>query len=974
MKKTLFFFIVLGMLVTTKTLAYEWTDGNGVTWKFIQQKFTINGAEQQLWTITGVSGCGESVVFPEKVYNGATAYDVEAIGSSSCVFDNRLQVTAVTLPATIKYIGYNALDFYVGTVTMRGSTPPVLGVYDNLWSNRPNFGTGVTILVPEASLNAYRSADVWSNYAVRVISQSAKTSYDVHVQAESNGSGIHSAIGENNLGNVMSLKVSGTINSYDIMIMRNKMHNLHHLDLTDASVVANSYPYYKDYHTTADAIGDYAFYEQQKLMTVKLPKTITAIGKYAFSGTYYGLRTVEFQEKLETIEYCAFGDCYSLQSIDTKKGLKSIGEDAFNDCTSLKSVKIEECVTINSHAFDGCGNLVSVSLPEGLQTIGSSAFYNCSSLPSITIPKGVVTIGSYAFRDCKNLSTVVFPPTLKTIEGYAFAECTSLKTISLPTSLVTIGQYTFRKCTALAELHIPASIKVVGEEAFSGCTSLKDIYTYTVEPTDINQYTFSCWTIATLHIPYFAKNNYYWETQWSQFAFLTEFGKDYKYDYFYINNDLTFSNESGLVQGVPDAELNAGSGLIVETKGETLQLDEVHMASNTTASASIMANNNLTVEKLYFDIEVAKNKWYFLTFPFRVKLSNVTSPGDFVFRYYDGATRAQSGKGGWQNVTTDYLNAGQGYIFQTNTDGTLTLLVEKADMDFSSDGKQDALSTYAAENTANASWNFLGNPHTAYFDINQTGYTAPITVWNGSAYQAIRPGDDTYYMKPFEAFFVQKPSSTSAISFPAAGRYTYKQVQEQKATARAMARAATNRHIVNLTIATDEGIEADQTRVVYNEEKATAYEIDCDAAKFFSDGQAAQLYTLDANGTQYAINERPLGDVNVGYTAAAKGLLTIAAVRMDRTVLLYDNVTGITHDLSQGGYSFQTEAGTFESRFTLTFDGSTTGLGGVQEMANGKTVNGDYYDLQGRRIDASALLKGVRIVKDGHRVTKIMNK
>lgn len=973
MKKTLFFLIVLGMLAATKALAYEWTDGNGVTWKFSQGKYTINGAEQQLWAITGVSGNSENVVFPEIVYNGATAYDVEAIANTE-VFANESQVTSVTLPATIKYIGYNALNFYAGTVTMKSSTPPVLGVYDNLWSKSPNFGAGVTILVPDGSLNTYRSANVWDNYAVRIISQSAKTSYDINATAQANGSGIHSVIGEDNLGNVMTLKVKGTINSYDIMIMRNKMHNLHNLDLTDASVVANSYPYYKDYHTTANTIGDYAFYEQQKLMTVKLPKTITAIGKRAFSGTCYGLRSVEFQDGLETIGEYAFEGCYSLQSVSTKKGLKSISQCVFHSCASLNSVKIEECMTIGSDAFRSCNNLVSVSLPEGLQTIGSYAFNGCKSLPSLTIPRGVVTIGSYAFSSCTNLSTIVFPPTLKTIGSDAFYGCYSLKTISLPTSLVNIGTDTFRDCTSLAELHIPASIKVVGEKAFSGCTSLKDIYTYTVEPTNINQYTFSCWTIATLHIPYFAKNNYYWDTQWSQFAFLTEFGKDYKYDYFYINNDFTFNNESGLVQGVPDAELNAGSGLIVETKGETLQLDEVRMASNATASASIMANNNLSVKKLYFDIEVAKNKWYFLTFPFRVKLSNVTSPGDFVFRYYDGATRATSGKGGWKNVTTDYLMPGQGYIFQTNTDGTLTLQVEKADMDFSGTGKQDALSTYAAENTANASWNFLGNPHTAYFDINQTGYTAPITVWTGSAYKAIRPGDDTYYMKPFEAFFVQKPGNTSAVNFPAAGRYTYKQMQEQTSAARSISQAGTNRYIVNLTIATGDGVEADQTRVVYNEGKAQSYEIDCDAAKFFSDGQAAQLYTLDANGTQYAINERPMGEVGIGYTAGTEGLLTISAIRMDYPVLLHDTMTGITHDLSQGGYTFQTEAGTFDNRFTLTSDGSTTGINSAQKTDDSKSANGEYYDLQGHRTGASTSSKGVRIVKDGHKVTKIMSK
>lgn len=95
---------------------------------------------------------------------------------------------------------------------------------------------------------------------------------------------------------------------------------------------------------------------------------------------------------------------------------------------------------------------------------------------------------------------------------------------------------------------------------------------------------------------------------------------------------------------------------------------------------------------------------------------------------------------------------------------------------------------------------------------------------------------------------------------------------------------------------------------------------------------------------------------------------------MDYPVLLHDTMTGITHDLSQGGYTFQTEAGTFDNRFTLTSDGSTTGINSAQKTDDSKSANGEYYDLQGHRTGASTSSKGVRIVKDGHKVTKIMSK
>ncbi|MCR5643697.1 MAG: leucine-rich repeat domain-containing protein [Prevotella sp.] len=1017
MKKTLFALFALCMLMATKAFAYEWTDGNGVKWTFNQYTFYINGESQKMWNIQKAEGYGESITVPQTVYNGSEACTIEAI--SLFAYDHFFaKCTSITLPATIKRISNSYGMTGQGTVIINAPTPPILDF------NGHSFSADFTFVVPAASVEAYREADGWKENALRIISQSVKKEYSITAIAQSNGSGVHQVIGEENLGNVMSLTIKGSINSYDFMIMRNKMYNLHYLDLTDCSIEANSYNFYENYTTQKDVFPQYGFGDIDRLINVKLPKTILSIGTSAFFDCD-GIRTVEFQEGLETIGTNAFNGCANLQEVHLKKGLKKVGKGAFSGgiagntassyCYNLKSVSMETCEDIDDGAFSGAaiseltlpkdlkrigehafagGSITSLVLPQSVETIGpdaftkcrelksveikscrslgSWAFMSCTALESVILPEGLTEIPWCCFNDCKSLKSIILPSTIKSLGGRTFVDCTSLETISLPARLETIPECDFEGCTSLKSIHLPSSIRTIGRGAFSGCTSLNDYYVYTIEPTSITTSTFSNWESATLHVPSMAYNNYYWNTEWSNFAHVVE-DNDYTYEYFYLNQDYIFTDALGTMSTTPDVDLNAGSGLVVQTKN-TVNLKAIHFVNNSTASASIVANNNLSVQKLYFDIAVTKNKWYFLTFPFRVKLAKVNSPGDFVFRYYDGATRAQNGKGGWKNVETAYLNPGQGYIFQTNADGTLTLEVEKADMDFSGAGKQDALATYAATSTANASWNFLGNPHTSYFDINQTGYTAPITVWNGSAYQAIRPGDDTYFLKPFEAFFVQKPEGTAAVSFPATGRYTYQQTQSLAASARSEAPANTGRYLVNLTIATSDNAAVDKTRVVYNEQKTTGYEIDCDAAKFFSDGVAAQLYTLDHEGTQYAINERPLGEVAVGYVAAEKGLMTISAERMERPVLLRDNVMGITHDLSQGGYTFQTNAGTNESRFTLTF--ATTGISDAErlndkvEMTNDKLV----YDLQGRPVGNGQLKKGGYIVKDGKNTKKIIMK
>lgn len=53
--------------------------------------------------------------------------------------------------------------------------------------------------------------------------------------------------------------------------------------------------------------------------------------------------------------------------------------------------------SIGSSAFEECGDLISVTIPNSVKNIGYRAFYECKNLNSITIGSGVTTIGDYAF-------------------------------------------------------------------------------------------------------------------------------------------------------------------------------------------------------------------------------------------------------------------------------------------------------------------------------------------------------------------------------------------------------------------------------------------------------------------------------------------------------------------------------------------------------------------------------------------------
>lgn len=773
-------------------------------------------------------------------------------------------ITNVSLPATLASIGNGCFN-ETREITLAATTPAALGT-DVFWGN-------AVIRVPESAVDAYRTAAGWSNYKDQIFSMSDITDYDVTVTAQEKGSGLHNMITEANLSKVISLKVTGTINGYDIMIIHNKMPYLHYLDLTDATIVANDYEYYTGCHTEDNVIGDYMFASLGKLVSIKLPKNATSI---------------------------------------------------------------------RNSALGGCFSLVEVVLPVKLEEIGF-----------------------WAFSHCQNLKNIDFPPTLKTIGKQAFYGC-GLEYISLP-GVETIGNSAFQACDKLTEVRIPSTLKSIGDVAFF-CDNVKKVYTYTVEPISIGQQTFykTAYETGTLYIPKQSKNNYYWNTQWSQFAKLEEFDEPYKY--FYLNKEYTLNDR---FTGEPDIDINPGGGIIVPDKPEQgdQDADTIHIKGDGKNWASIIANANLNAKGLYIDITIKANRWYFFSFSFKVRKADISCGKNvkFVFRTYNGAIRAKYGKGGWIELDSseEYLYPGKGYIFQASLDCTLSIKIEKSEFKKLPNVNVDTKLDIHASTTTNeqdASWNFVGNPFTAFYDINDMGYKSPITRWNSNSktYEAVRPGDDNAFLNPFEAFFVQCPKDNDDINFGGDNRLTQtgrdKKMNSQMQKARMEGQFDVQRQIVNLTLS--DGTTTDKTRVVFNPDKKAGYERDCDAAKFESNG-ASELYTVEALAGRLAINERPEGSVKIGYRAAKAGEYTIAAQRMDRQVLLRDNDLQITFDLTQGDYHFTSDAGEFDNRFMLLIDNSTTGIGDIVSTTGVNVKPTDcglnISNLQGKTLHVYAL-------------------
>lgn len=824
-------------------------------------------------------------------------------------------ISSLAIPETVKRIGHEAFNGLVG-IYPESLIPATL-------SSSRLLGDDCLVIVPAAALNDYRNAEYWKDFAGSIYADNMnmRQVVDVTVSAERDGSGLLTAVGSDDALSIISdLTVHGTINSYDIFMIRNRMPRLHNLDLTDTKVVANPYEYYTDSHSENNRIGQNAFRELNKLRSVKLPNSIDYIG------------------------YAAFESCQNLTSVTLYSGINAIDNSAFFNCGSLKEI----------------------TLPEGLLSIGSYAFHSCSSLQNVDFPSTLLTLESEAFYNCGSLKEVILPNNISTIGWYAFGYCGSLEKAVLPSRVRRIEYYAFHGCNNLRELRIPPMVESIGDRAFSDCNNIKDVYVYIANSKDIkiDMNTFSCWNTATLHIPDFSYNSYYWDTQWGQFATKVEFSDTY--DEFYTKADLTLDNSTGVIAGNPDATIYEGGGLIVN-EDIVQELEKVELKSDggeNGASLIPEKSENVKIKELDITINVRGNQWHFFCFPFDINLNQVKYDGEHVWRRYDGAARSRR-EGGWQDITENVLKAGRGYIFQGERDGELVMNVKNPVIKA---GNVDTeLEENEAVNAVDANWNFLGNPYTSYYDITEADYDAPVTVWTGNGYEAYRPGDDDYQFAPYQAFFVQKTNDKDSLEFGKNGRGT-KDTEETRAVKarRARAKANPDRRLINLEV-TAEGADkyTDKTRVVFNDNKSLGYEIDCDAAKFFSETKAVELFSIDAEGNQYSINERPVADGNVdmGITVNNGGVFSIAAVRMDIPVLLFDRETGDTVDLSQGSYLFRAEKGT-SKRFVLRI--ADMEAVGIDNIASSNSEIEIIYDLSGRKVK-SATGKSV-FVKNGTKV------
>ena len=163
---------------------------------------------------------------------------------------------------------------------------------------------------------------------------------------------------------------------------------------------------------------------------------------------------------------------------------------------------------IAESAFEDNLQIISASLPHGLQKIGRRAFAGCANLAEVNIPDTTTAISGSAFRDCRSLISVYYdaksaddcqsldifrnagrdrsgltlyvgkgveriPALLFSASGADTAPNLTDIVFEEGCALSEIGEAAFTGCAYLKEIAMPASLEIIGAEAFLDCSELE---------------------------------------------------------------------------------------------------------------------------------------------------------------------------------------------------------------------------------------------------------------------------------------------------------------------------------------------------------------------------------------------------------------------------------------------------------------------------------------------------------------------
>jgi len=155
-------------------------------------------------------------------------------------------------------------------------------------------------------------------------------------------------------------------------------------------------------------------------------------------------------------------------------------------------------VTLNNGTLTVSGN---GTMADYLNDSDRPWYGNRNDITSVVVESGVTSVGFNAFYFFSNLTSVTLPEGLTAIGPNAFDSCISLQSITIPSTVTSIGNGAFSSCSAMTSVTLPEGLTAIGVMAFYDCSSLTSV-TLPEGLTTISGGAFwSCSSLTSVTIP-----------------------------------------------------------------------------------------------------------------------------------------------------------------------------------------------------------------------------------------------------------------------------------------------------------------------------------------------------------------------------------------------------------------------------------------------------------------------------------------
>ena len=493
---------------------------------------TLNNSQLMKWTLTSdgtltISGEGNMFGAPwsqykSKIKKVVIGEGVESISDNAFHYYENLR--SVSLPSTLTSIGEAA---FWACSSLQSITLP---------NNLTNIG-----------LNAFRAC----HSLTQVLIPASVTNIDG--SAFECCTGLTDVVFEGN-----SLEFGSGATFYDCTSLKNVFFNGTRADWTasrgsSGSVLpAAAQIYYKNDLISSGTCGDNSSGNNTQwkltkagtlIITVGTGYTEGGIADFAYGkAPWYqdiydsGIRCLIIGSGIKTIGSYAFADCTDLAEIIVPDGVISIGNGAFLQNSGAKRVVLPPSTVYIGHgALRDCSALTSVSLPDSMSNrLFLDMFEGCTNLKSVDIPDGITDIYEGDLASCPNWTDIYYdnwgrvwnrvvsnvrdsiPDRMNvhfkdniydsgscgenvtwtltadgtlTISGtgamtdYTYDSrspwysCrTYIKRVVMQQGVTSIGDLAFWDCSGLTSVTIPDGVTSIGGKAFYYCDSLTDVY------------------------------------------------------------------------------------------------------------------------------------------------------------------------------------------------------------------------------------------------------------------------------------------------------------------------------------------------------------------------------------------------------------------------------------------------------------------------------------------------------------------